>query len=149
MFDLSRLSQIRTESLAGLTVSLALVPEAVAFAFVVGVHPLVGLYAAFIVGLITSLTGGRPGMISGATGSLAVVMVSLVSENGIEYLFITVALMGIIQMAVGLLRLGNLIRMVPFPVMLGFVNGLAIVIFLARTGANRGCPSLTWRSWLA
>ena len=149
MFDLSRLSQIRTESLAGLTVSLALVPEAVAFALVVGVHPLVGLYAAFIVGLITSLTGGRPGMISGATGSLAVVMVSLVSENGIEYLFITVVLMGIIQIAVGLLRLGNLIRMVPFPVMLGFVNGLAIVIFLARTGANRGCPSLTWRSWLA
>ena len=112
-------------------------------------HPLVGLYAAFIVGLITSLTGGRPGMISGATGSLAVVMVSLVSENGIEYLFITVVLMGIIQMAVGLLRLGNLIRMVPFPVMLGFVNGLAIVIFMARTVANRGCPSLTWRSWLA
>ena len=132
MFDLSRLSQIRTESLAGLTVSLALVPEAVAFAFVVGVHPLVGLYAAFIVGLITSLTGGRPGMISGATGSLAVVMVSLVSENGIEYLFITVVLMGIIQTVVGLLRLGNLIRMVPFPVMLGFVNGLAIVIFLAQ-----------------
>ena len=132
MLELSRLARIRTESLAGLTVSLALVPEAVAFAFVVGVHPLVGLYAAFIVGLVTSLTGGRPGMISGATGSMAVVMVSLVSENSIEYLFITVVLTGIIQMVVGALRLGNLIRMVPFPVMLGFVNGLAIVIFLAQ-----------------
>ena len=131
MFDLAHLSRIRTESLAGLTVSLALVPEAVAFAFVVGVHPLVGLYAAFIVGLITSLTGGRPGMISGATGSLAVVMVSLVSENGIEYLFFTVVAMGVIQIVVGAFRLGNLIRMVPFPVMLGFVNGLAIVIGLA------------------
>lgn len=132
MFDLARLTQVRIESLAGLTVALALVPEAVAFAFVAGVHPLVGLYAAFIVGMITAVTGGRPGMISGATGALAVVMVSLVSENGIEYLFITVVAMGVIQVLVGALRLGNLIRMVPFPVMLGFVNGLAIVIGLAQ-----------------
>ena len=132
MFNLEHLSRVRTETLAGLTVSLALVPEAVAFAFVVGVHPLVGLYAAFIVGLITSMTGGRPGMISGATGSLAVVMVSLVSENGIEYLFFTVVAMGVIQIIVGAFRLGDLIRMVPFPVMLGFVNGLAIVIGLAQ-----------------
>ena len=132
MLDLARLTQIRIESLAGLTVALALVPEAVAFAFVAGVHPLVGLYAAFIVGIITAVTGGRPGMISGATGALAVVMVSLVAENGIEYLFITVVAMGVIQVVVGVLRLGNLIRMVPFPVMLGFVNGLAIVIGLAQ-----------------
>ncbi len=132
MQELSRPARIRTEFLAGLTVSLALVPEAVAFAFVVGVHPLVGLYAAFLVGFITSLTGGRPGMISGATGSLAVVMVSLVSDHGIEFLFVTVVLMGFIQIVVGALRLGNLIRMVPYPVMLGFVNGLAIVIFLAQ-----------------
>ena len=132
MFDLDRLTRIRIESLAGLTVALALVPEAVAFAFVAGVHPLVGLYAAFIVGFITAITGGRPGMISGATGALAVVMVSLVSENGVEYLFITVIAMGVIQLVVGALRLGNLIRMVPFPVMLGFVNGLAIVIGLAQ-----------------
>ena len=97
MINLARLTQVRTESLAGLTVALALVPEAVAFAFVVGVHPLVGLYAAFIVGLITAMTGGRPGMISGATGSLAVVMVSLVSENGIEYLFITVVALSLIH----------------------------------------------------
>jgi len=121
-----------TELLAGLTVALALVPEAVAFAFVAGVHPLVGLYAAFIVGLITAVFGGRPGMISGATGALAVVMVSLVATHGVEYLFATVVLMGAIQIAVGVLKWGKFIRLVPHPVMLGFVNGLAIVIFLAQ-----------------
>ena len=124
--------QIRIEILAGLTVALALVPEAVAFAFVAGVHPLVGLYAAFIVGLITAVFGGRPGMISGATGALAVVMVSLVATHGVEYLFATVVLMGVIQIASGIFRLGKFIRLVPHPVMLGFVNGLAIVIFLAQ-----------------
>jgi SulP family sulfate permease len=132
MSELSTAARIRVEVLAGLTVSLALVPEAVAFAFVAGVDPLVGLYAAFIVGLVTSVTGGRPGMISGATGALAVVMVVLVKDHGVEYLFLTVILMGIIQMAVGALKQGRLIRMVPYPVMLGFVNGLAIVIFLAQ-----------------
>jgi SulP family sulfate permease len=126
------LPQARTDVLSGLTVALALVPEAVAFAFVAGVAPLVGLYAAFIVGLITSLFGGRPGMISGATGALAVVMVSLVAEHGAEYLFATVVLMGILQIVFGLMRWGKFIRMVPHPVMLGFVNGLAIVIFLAQ-----------------
>ena len=124
----------RIEILAGLTVALALVPEAVAFAFVAGVHPLVGLHAAFMVGLITALIGGRPGMISGATGALAVVMVSLVATHGIEYLFATVVLMGVLQIAVGLLRWGKFIRLVPHSVMLGFVNGLAIVIFLAQLG---------------
>ncbi|MEZ5777629.1 MAG: SulP family inorganic anion transporter [Paracoccaceae bacterium] len=123
---------LRTEVLSGLTVALALVPEAVAFAFVAGVHPLVGLYAAFLVGLITALIGGRPGMISGATGALAVVMVSLVATHGVEYLFATVVLMGLIQIAAGVLRLGKFIRLVPHPVMLGFVNGLAIVIGLAQ-----------------
>ena len=123
---------LRVELLAGLTVALALVPEAVAFAFVAGVHPLVGLYAAFIVGLITALIGGRPGMISGATGALAVVMVSLVAVHGVEYLFATVVLMGLIQIAAGVFRFGKFIRLVPHPVMLGFVNGLAIVIFLAQ-----------------
>jgi SulP family sulfate permease len=106
--------------------------SAVAFAFVAGVDPLVGLYAAFMVGLITAAFGGRPGMISGATGALAVVMVALVAQHGVEYLFAAVVLMGIIQVAVGLLRMGKFIRMVPHPVMLGFVNGLAIVIFLAQ-----------------
>jgi SulP family sulfate permease len=126
------LGQFRIDILSGLTVALALVPEAVAFAFVAGVDPLVGLYAAFIVGLITALIGGRPGMISGATGALAVVMVALVAQHGIEYLFATVVLMGIFQIAAGVLRWGKYIRMVPHPVMLGFVNGLAIVIFLAQ-----------------
>jgi SulP family sulfate permease len=126
------IGQFRIEILAGLTVALALVPEAVAFAFVAEVPPLAGLYAAFIVGLITALFGGRRGMISGATGALAVVMTSLVIEHGIEYLFATVILMGIIQLLAGVFRLGKFIRMVPHPVMLGFVNGLAIVIGLAQ-----------------
>ena len=125
-------TRIKTEILSGLTVALALVPEAVAFSFVAGVHPLVGLYAAFIVGLITAVMGGRPGMISGATGALAVVMVALVAAHGVEYLFATVVLMGILQVLAGVFRLGKFIRLVPHPVMLGFVNGLAIVIFLAQ-----------------
>ncbi|MCK4587352.1 MAG: SulP family inorganic anion transporter, partial [Gammaproteobacteria bacterium] len=123
---------IKNDVLSGLTVALALVPEAVAFAFVAGVEPLVGLYAAFMVGLITASIGGRPGMISGATGALAVVMVALVADHGVEYLFATVVLMGIIQVTAGVLHLGKFIRIVPHPVMLGFVNGLAIVIFLAQ-----------------
>ncbi len=127
-------ARLRIELLSGLTVALALVPEAVAFAFVAGVHPLVGLYAAFLVGLITALIGGRPGMISGATGALAVVMVSLVAEHGVEYLFATVVLMGLLQVFAGLMQWGKFIRLVPHPVMLGFVNGLAIVIFLAQLG---------------
>jgi len=132
--ELPNLKNSKTEILSGLTVALALVPEAIAFAFVAGVAPLVGLYAAFMVGLITSIFGGRPGMISGATGALAVVMVSLVAEHGVEYLFATVILMGILQALAGIFRLGKFIRMVPYPVMLGFVNGLAIVIFLAQLG---------------
>ena len=124
--------QISVDTLAGLTVSLALVPEAIAFAFVAGVAPLVGLYAAFIVGLITAIMGGRPGMISGATGALAVVMVALVLEHGVQYLFATVILMGILQLIAGALRWGKFIRMIPHPVMLGFVNGLAIVIGVAQ-----------------
>ncbi|MGB0452916.1 MAG: SulP family inorganic anion transporter [Bacteriovoracaceae bacterium] len=125
-------SSVKTEVLSGLTVALALVPEAVAFAFVAGVEPLVGLYAAFMICLITSIFGGRPGMISGATGALAVVMVDLVSTHGVQYLFATVVLMGILQVIMGVLKLGKFIRLVPEPVILGFVNGLAIVIFLAQ-----------------
>lgn len=141
--------QFKTEILSGLTVALALVPEAVAFAFVAKVHPLVGLYAAFIVGLITSLIGGRPGMISGATGALAVVMVSLVVSHGVEYLFAAVILMGIIQISAGALKLGKFIRIVPYPVMLGFVNGLAIVIFLAQLNHFKVIENITGSSdWL-
>tara|TARA_B110000503_G_scaffold74646_1_gene115269 strand:+ start:37265 stop:38830 length:1566 start_codon:yes stop_codon:yes gene_type:complete len=136
MFEIqpSKIASAKNDILSGLTVALALVPEAVAFAFVAGVQPLVGLYAAFMVGLITACLGGRPGMISGATGALAVVMVALVADHGVEYLFATVVLMGILQISAGVLKLGKFIRMVPYPVMLGFVNGLAIVIFLAQLG---------------
>ena len=123
---------VKNDLLSGLTVALALVPEAVAFAFVAGVDPLVGLYGAFMMGIITSIFGGRPGMISGATGAMAVVMVSLVALHGVEYLFAAIILTGLIQMSAGVLRLGKFIRLVPYPVMLGFVNGLAIVIFLAQ-----------------
>lgn len=139
----------KIEILSGLTVALALVPEAVAFAFIAGVEPLVGLYAAFMVGLITSIFGGRPGMISGATGALAVVMVSLVAQHGVEYLFATVVLMGILQFSAGVFRLGKFIRMVPYPVMLGFVNGLAIVIFLAQLGQFKEVNEAGDMVWLA
>lgn len=123
---------IKDNVLSGLTVALALVPEAIAFSFVAGVDPMIGLYSAFIIGLITALMGGRPGMISGATGAIAVVVVTLVSQHGLEYLFAAVVLMGIIQITAGLLKLGKLIRLVPHTVMIGFVNGLAIVIFISQ-----------------
>ena len=125
----------RADVLSGLTVALALVPEAVAFAFLAGVPPLVGLYAAFIICLVTSVLGGRPGMISGATGAMGVVVVSLVAEHGIGYLFPAVVLCGVLQVGVGGLKLGRFIRIVPHPVMLGFVNGLAVVILLAQVGS--------------
>ena len=135
MFSLIRKNSpknIKNDTLSGLTVALALVPEAVAFALVAHVHPLVGLYAAFIMGLLTAMLGGRPGMISGATGAIAVVIVALVMNHGVEYLFAAVVLMGFIQILFGVLKLGKFIRLVPHPVFLGFVNGLALVIFIAQ-----------------
>ncbi len=136
MFEFPKFSKasIKNDVLSGLTVALALVPEAVAFAFVAEVDPMVGLYAAFMVGLITSIFGGRPGMISGATGAMAVVMTALVVEEGVQYLFAAVLLAGLFQILAGIFRLGKFIRIVPYPVMIGFVNGLAIVIFLAQFG---------------
>ena len=131
-------TQVKNDILSGLTVALALVPEAIAFAFIAGISPVIGLYSAFFIGLITAIFGGRPGMISGATGAMAVVVIGLVSIHGVAYLFPTVILCGILQMLVGAARLGKLIRMVPHPVMLGFVNGLAIVIFLAQFGSFKG-----------
>ena len=138
----------KNDILSGLTVSLALVPEAVAFAFVAGIDPIVGLYGAFIMGIITSIFGGRPGMISGATGAMAVVMVSLIQEGnkygltmenpvdnlGLQWLFITLLVVGVIQITAGLTKMGKFVRLIPHPVMMGFVNGLAIVIFLAQLG---------------
>lgn len=134
-------NSIKNDVLSGLTVALALVPEAIAFSFVAGVSPLIGLYSAFFIGLISAVVGGRPGMISGATGAMAVVIVALVAQHGVEYLFPTVILCGLLQIAVGLARLGKLIRMVPHPVMLGFVNGLAIVIGLAQLGSFKTLSS--------
>ena len=142
-------SLVKVEILSGLTVALALVPEAIAFAFVAGVAPLSGLYAAFIVGLITAFFGGRPGMISGATGALAVVMVSLVTEHGTEYLFATVVLMGLLQLLAGVLKLGKFIRMVPESVMLGFVNGLAIVIGISQLSQFKTTNDLGQLVWIS
>jgi SulP family sulfate permease len=138
----SQPQNLKNDLLSGLTVALALVPEAIAFAFVAGVSPIIGLYSAFFIGLIAATVGGRPGMISGATGAMAVVVVSLVAIHGIEYMFPAVILCGLLQLVVGFARLGVLIRMVPHSVMLGFVNGLAIVICMAQFGSFKTVSSL-------
>jgi SulP family sulfate permease len=132
LFDLSQKINYKTEILSGLTVALALVPEAVAFALIAGLSPLTGLYAAFVMGLVTSILGGRPGMISGATGAVAIVIVVLAKSHGVEYVFATVVLAGIFQMLAGVFKLGKLMRLVPHPVIFGFVNGLAIIIFMSQ-----------------
>ncbi len=146
----------RGDALAGLTTALALVPGSIAFAFVAGVPPISGLYAGFIICLITAAFGGRPGMISSAAGSLAVVMVALVAEGnrrggegaGFEYLLLTVMLMGLIQVVIGVLKLGRFIRLVPHPVMMGFVNGLAIVVFLSQLKMFRERDGAAVGDWL-
>ncbi len=145
LFDFSQKVNYRTEVLSGLTVALALVPEAIAFAFIAGLSPLTGLYAAFVMGLVTSILGGRPGMISGATGAVAVVIVSLAKQYGVEYIFATVILAGLLQVTAGFLRLGKLMRLVPHPVIFGFVNGLAIIIFLSQMDQFKGEDG----SWLS
>ncbi|MDX2361739.1 MAG: SulP family inorganic anion transporter [Crocinitomicaceae bacterium] len=143
LFDLKQKVNYKNEILSGLTVALALVPEAIAFALIAGLSPITGLYAAFTIGLVTSILGGRPGMISGATGAIAVVYVGMVTiiketqpdisvDQITQYIFATVILAGVLQIIVGLLKLGKFIRLVPHPVMFGFVNGLAIVIFMAQ-----------------
>ncbi|WP_423130131.1 SulP family inorganic anion transporter [Gaoshiqia sp. Z1-71] len=132
LFDLRQKVDYKTEVLSGLTVALALIPEAIAFAFIAGLSPLTGLYAAFTMGLVTSILGGRPGMISGATGAVAVVIVSLSLSHGPEYIFATVILAGVMQVLAGVFRLGKLMRLVPHPVIFGFVNGLAIIIFMSQ-----------------
>lgn len=138
----------KTEILSGLTVALALIPEAIAFALIAGLSPLTGLYAAFTIGLVTSILGGRPGMISGATGAIAVVIIALAKSHGVEYIFATVVLAGIIQIIVGLLKLGKFIRLVPHPVMFGFVNGLAIVIFMSQLTQFKAVDSNGIMHWL-
>ena len=129
--------------LSGLTVALALVPEAVAFALIAGLSPLTGLYAAFVMGFVTSILGGRPGMISGATGAVAVVIAALALSHGPEYIFFTVILAGLMQILAGVFKLGKLMRLVPHPVIFGFVNGLAIIIFMSQLDQFKD-PSGAW-----
>ncbi|AVB75731.1 SulP family inorganic anion transporter [Methanococcus maripaludis] len=145
---------VKNDVLSGLTVALALVPEAIAFSFILGIDPTIGLYAAFIMGIVTALLGGRPGMISGATGSVAVIFAPLViskvqtsgMESALGYLFIAVLLMGILQVFFGISKVGKFVRLIPHPVMLGFVNGLAIIIFLSQIGQFYGADGnlLPW-----
>ena len=146
LFDFKQKVDYRIEILSGLTVALALVPEAVAFAFLAGLPPLTGLYAAFVMGIVTAILGGRPGMISGATGAVAVVIVSLAQSHGIEYIFATVILAGLFQVAAGLLRLGKLMRLVPHPAIFGFVNGLAIIIFMSQLDQFKDPATGAWLS---
>ncbi len=146
LFDFRQKVDYKTEVLSGLTVAMALVPEAIAFAMIAGLSPLTGLYAAFSMGLITSILGGRPGMISGATGAIAVVIVALAKSHGVEYIFATVILAGLIQMLFAVFRLGKFIRLVPHPVMFGFVNGLAIVIFLSQLDQFKVLGTGEWMS---
>ncbi|MGI4729716.1 MAG: SulP family inorganic anion transporter [Janthinobacterium lividum] len=131
-FDFSQKVNYKTEVLAGLTVAMTMMPESLSFAILAGFPPLVGLYAAFIMGLVTSIFGGRPGLISGGAGAVVVVVIALMKSNGIEYVFATVALAGIIQIFIGVFKFGKFIRLVPQPVMYGFVNGLAVIIFMAQ-----------------
>jgi len=143
LFDSSQKVDYKIEVLSGLTVAIALVPEAIAFALIAGLSPLTGLYAAFVLGLVTSIFGGRPGMISGATGAIAVVIVSLSKTHGVEYVFAAVILAGVLQFTAGALRLGKLMRLVPHPVIFGFVNGLAIIIFTSQLEQFKD-PSGNW-----
>lgn len=132
LFDFSRQVNYKTEILAGLTVAMTMIPESLSFAIVAGFPPLMGLYASFIAGLITAVFGGRPGMISGGAGATVIVLIALMNSNGIEYVLAAVALAGILQILVGLFKLGKFIRLVPQPVMFGFVNGLAVIIFMSQ-----------------
>jgi len=132
LFDFSQKVNYKTEILAGLTVAMTMIPESLSFAILAGFPPLVGLYGAFIMGLITAIFGGRPGLISGGAGATVIVLIALMKSHGLEYVFGAIALAGVIQIAVGLLKLGKFIRLVPQPVTFGFVNGLAIVIFMSQ-----------------
>lgn len=132
LFDFSQKVNYKNEVLAGLTVAMTMLPESLSFAILAGFPPLVGLYAAFIMGLVTAVLGGRPGMVSGGAGATAIVLIALMQSHGLEYVFAAVALAGVLQITVGLFKLGKFIRLVPQPVMYGFVNGLAIIIFLSQ-----------------
>ena len=132
LFDFKQKINYKTEILAGLTVAMTMMPESLSFAILAGFPPLAGLYAAFIMGLVTSVFGGRPGLISGGAGAVVIVLIALMKSHGLEYVFAAVALAGVVQILVGLFKFGKFIRLVPQPVMYGFVNGLAVVIFMAQ-----------------
>src|SRR5690606_35053798 len=123
---------LKNELFAGLTVAMTMIPESLSFAILAGLSPLTGLYAAFLMGLVTSIIGGRPGMVSGGAGATVVVLIALAATHGVEYLFAAVALAGILQALVGIFKLGKFVRLIPQPVMYGFLNGLAIIIFMAQ-----------------
>nr|WP_295871991.1 SulP family inorganic anion transporter [uncultured Chitinophaga sp.] len=148
LFDFSQKVNYKTEVLAGLTVAMTMIPESLSFAILAGLSPLTGLYAAFLMGLITAVLGGRPGMVSGGAGATVVVLIALMQSHGVEYVFAAVALAGLIQIAVGIFRLGKFIRLVPQPVMYGFVNGLAIIIFMAQVQQFK-VPGSNGAEWLS
>ena len=132
LFDLNQKVNFKNEILAGLTVAMTMIPESLSFAILAGLSPLTGLYAAFLMGLVTAVFGGRPAMVSGGAGATVVVLMALAASHGVEYLFAAVILAGIFQMLVGLFKLGKFVRLIPQPVMYGFLNGLAVIIFMAQ-----------------
>jgi len=132
LFDFSKKVNYKNELLAGFTVAMTMIPESLSFAILAGLSPLTGLYAAFMMGLVTAILGGRPGMVSGGAGATIVVLIALIKSHGVEYLFATVALAGIFQLLVGVFKLGKFVRLIPQPVMYGFLNGLAVIIFMAQ-----------------
>lgn len=146
LFDFSQKVNYKTEILAGLTVAMTMIPESLSFAIIAGFPPLAGLYAAFIMGLVTAIFGGRPGLVSGGAGATVIVLIALMKSNGIEYVFAAVALAGVIQILVGIFKFGKFIRLVPQPVMFGFVNGLAIVIFMSQISQFKVQGTETWMS---
>ncbi|MEJ5993121.1 SulP family inorganic anion transporter [Pedobacter sp. Du54] len=146
LFDFSQRVNYRSEILAGFTVAMTMIPESLSFAILAGFPPLTGLYAAFIMGLVTAVFGGRPGMVSGGAGATVIVLIALMKSNGLDYVFAAVALAGIIQIIVGLFKLGKFIRLVPQPVMFGFVNGLAIIIFMSQFSQFKAEGSANWLS---
>ncbi|MCH5716955.1 SulP family inorganic anion transporter [Niabella hibiscisoli] len=146
LFDFSQKVNYRTEILAGLTVAMTMIPESLSFAILAGFNPLTGLYAAFIMGLVTAVLGGRPGLVSGGAGATVVTLIALMKSNGIDYVFAAVALAGIIQLLIGLLKLGKFIRLVPQPVMYGFVNGLAVIIFMSQLNQFKTAGGDAWLS---
>lgn len=132
LFDFKQKINYKTEVLAGLAVAMTMIPESLSFAILAGLSPLTGLYAAFLMGIVTAILGGRPGMVSGGAGATVVVLIALAASHGVEYLFATVVLAGVLQFIVGIFKFGKFVRLIPQPVMYGFLNGLAVIIFMAQ-----------------